>query len=147
MPTFLEYLSKVGYSTAFIGKWHMPGKDLPDMSFFDLFVSYTFREGQGAYFNCPMIVNGEDVPSRQPYITDELTDYALDFIRDHQRMQENTGQPFCLYLSHRAGHPPYQTPENIRGMYDNDDVKNMLPDRIRPDGGMEKRIEICSRES
>jgi len=71
MPTFLEYVSRGGYATALIGKWHMPGEGLPEMLFLDLFVSYTYREGQGAYFNsnhkpptrsvvvdCPMIVMG-----------------------------------------------------------------------------------------
>jgi N-acetylglucosamine-6-sulfatase len=132
MTTFLEYLSNAGYSTAFIGKWHMPGGDLPELSFLDLFVSYTFREGQGAYFNCPMIVNGEEIASRRPYITDEITDYALEFIRENLAIQKESRKPFCIYLSHRAGHPPYQAPGDMKGMYDNADVENVLPDRIDP---------------
>ena len=131
MTTFLEYLSLGGYDTAFIGKWHMPGEDLPDMPFLDLYVSYTYREGQGAYFDCPMIVNGQEVPSRKPYISEEITDYAVEFMQENLAQGENR-KPFCVYLSHRAGHPPFQSPEGIAGMYKDADVKGILPDLVDP---------------
>jgi N-acetylglucosamine-6-sulfatase len=130
--TFLEALSEQGYATAFIGKWHMPGKGFPEMPFLDLFVSYTYREGQGAYFNCPLIVNGEDVPGRDAYITGIITDYALDFIEGTQRAAEGQRKPFCVCLAHRPGHPPYQAPAEIAGMYHDADVKSILPDHIDP---------------
>jgi len=132
VPTFLEHLSRHGYSTAFIGKWHMPGEGLPEMPFLDLFVSYTYREGQGAYFNCPMIVNGKETPSRKPYITEEVTDYAIEFIQDNLANSEDKRKPFCIYLSHRPGHPPFQAPKGIAGMYDDADVKGVLPKNVDP---------------
>jgi arylsulfatase A-like enzyme len=132
MTTFLEYLSLYGYATAFIGKWHMPGKGLPRLPFLDLFVSYTYREGQGAYFNCPMIVNGLKVPSRKAYITEEITDYAIEFIQDNLTQQGESRRPFCVYLSHRSSHPPYQSPEGITGMYKDCDVRAILPEFIDP---------------
>jgi arylsulfatase A-like enzyme len=132
MTTFLEYLSLNGYATAFIGKWHMPGEGLPEMPFLDLFVSYTYREGQGAYFNCPMIVDGEEVPSRKPYITEEITDYAIEFIQANLAQDEESRPPFCIYLAHRPGHPPYQAPDEISGMYDDADVNQVLPDLVDP---------------
>ena len=97
-PTFLEYLSKAGYDTAFIGKWHMPGKGLPDMPYLDLFVSYTYREGQGSYFNCPLIVNGRPEPSEKAYITEEMTRRAIAFIE--QNLSEGGGgEATLLHLS------------------------------------------------
>jgi N-acetylglucosamine-6-sulfatase len=132
MTTFLEYLSQGGYATAFIGKWHMPGEGLPGMPCLDLFVSYTYREGQGAYFNCPMIVNGQEVPSRTPYISEEITDYAIEFIQEGLAQPEENRKPFCVYLSHRAGHPPFQSPEGIAGMYEDADVEGILPDQVDP---------------
>jgi N-acetylglucosamine-6-sulfatase len=132
MTTFLEYLSLYGYATAFIGKWHMPGKGLPRLPFLDLFVSYTYREGQGAYFNCPMIVNGLKVPSRKAYITEEITDYAIEFIQNNLTQLGDSRRPFCVYLSHRSSHPPYQSPEGITGMYDDYDVRAILPELIDP---------------
>ncbi len=131
MPTFLEHLSDAGYATAFIGKWHMPGDGLPEMPFLDLFVSYTYREGQGAYFDCPMIVNGQEVPSRKPYITEEVTDYAIEFIeRAAAAGPAGERRPFVVYLSHRPGHPPYRAPEGIDGMYDEADVSEVLPRNV-----------------
>ena len=132
IPTFLEYLSRNGYATAFIGKWHMPGEGLPEMPYLDLFVSYTYREGQGAYFNCPMIVNGKETPSRKPYITAEITDYAIEFMQANRAKPAAGSRPFCIYLSHRPGHPPFQAPEGIAGMYDQADVKGVLPKNTDP---------------
>jgi N-acetylglucosamine-6-sulfatase len=120
--TFLEYLKDVGYDTAFVGKWHMPGEGLPKMPFLDLFVSYTYREGQGAYLNCPLIVNGVDTPPRKEYLTEELTDRAIEFIEERTQDGE-TSTPFCLYLSHRAAHPPFVPPQNIRGIYADEEIE------------------------
>jgi len=132
MPTFLEHLSREGYATAFIGKWHMPGKGLPDMPYLDLFVSYTYREGQGAYFNCPMIVNGREVPSKTPYITEEVNRYAFEFMDEIMKKPASERKPFCMYLSHRPGHPPFQSPGDITGMYDDADVRKVLPPGVDP---------------
>jgi arylsulfatase A-like enzyme len=132
MTTFLEYLSQAGYETAFIGKWHMPGKGLPEMPFLDLFVSYTYREGQGSYFNCPLIVNGQEMPSRKEYITEEVTDFALEFIQANQALPAVSRKPFCVYLSHRSSHPPYQAPKDMAGMYKHADVSSVLPDTVDP---------------
>jgi len=132
MTTFMEYLSRAGYATAFIGKWHMPGKGLPDMPFLDLYVSYTYREGQGSYFNCPMIVNGKEVPSRKSYITEEVTDYAIEFMEENLKKEVPGKRPFCIYLSHRPAHPPFRAPRDIQGMYDNADVKKFLPKNVDP---------------
>ena len=80
--TFLELLEEAGYESAFIGKWHMPGR-LPRLRGVDLFVTFTIQKGQGRYFDCPLVVNGVETPSRKPYITEELTDYATEFISRH----------------------------------------------------------------
>ncbi|MDX2454827.1 sulfatase-like hydrolase/transferase [Desulfosarcina sp.] len=128
--TFLEHLSRNGYATAFIGKWHMPGKGLPRMPFLDRFVSYTYREGQGAYFNCPMVVDGQPVPSRKSYITTEVTDYTIEFIEKAVSAPVAGRRPFCLYLAHRPGHPPFQAPADIAGIYDGDDVQQVLPPNV-----------------
>ena len=130
MPTFLEHLSDAGYATAFIGKWHMPGDGLPKMPFLDLFVSYTYREGQGAYFGCPMVVNGREIASRKPYITEEVTDYAIEFIERAAAEPAEERRPFAVYLAHRPGHPPYQAPAGIDGMYDEADVREALPSNV-----------------
>ena len=104
MTTFLDYLSRQGYATAFTGKWHMPGKGLPHLPFLDLFVTYTYREGQGAYFNCPLVVNGKDTtPSQKPYITEEINDRAMDFI---ETAATGPNPKTLLYLYFPPPRPP-----------------------------------------
>jgi N-acetylglucosamine-6-sulfatase len=59
----------------------------------------SFR-GQGTYLpeGQTLNVDGKQVP-RRGYITDELTDYALEWL-DHR----DRSRPFFLYLSHKAVH-------------------------------------------
>jgi arylsulfatase A-like enzyme len=116
--TFLELLKKAGYDTAFIGKWHMPGR-LPDPRGVDLFITFTIQAGQGRYWKCPLIVQGVEVPARKPYITEDLTDYALEFL------EKERDAPFCLYLSHKAVHHEWRPPPDMVALYG--DVKPKLP--------------------
>lgn len=108
--TFLELLKKEGYDTSFIGKWHMPGR-LPELRGVDQFVTFTIEKGQGRYLDCPLIVNGVEKPSQKPYVTEELTDYAIEFIK---QPREN---PFCLYLSHKAVHHRWIPPPDMANLY------------------------------
>jgi N-acetylglucosamine-6-sulfatase len=116
--TFLELFKQAGYDTFFVGKWHMPGR-LPTLRGVDQFITFTVQGGQGRYFNCPLIVDGVERPSRKEYVTEELTDYALEFIA---RPREN---PFCLYLSHKAVHHQFLPPPELDRLYD--DVELKLP--------------------
>jgi len=66
---------------------------------FDHWVSFP---GQGVYFDPTLNVNGARVETKG-YITDILTDQALQWLR------EGRGEkPFFLYLSHKAVHFPFQ---------------------------------------
>ncbi|MBW2637340.1 MAG: DUF4976 domain-containing protein [Deltaproteobacteria bacterium] len=95
----------------------MPGRGLPNLRGVDRFVSFTIQRGQGRYFNCPIIVDGEKTPSRKEYITEELTDYALEFVR------EKRDKPFCLYLSLKAVHHRWLPPRDLKGTYR--DIKDL----------------------
>jgi N-acetylglucosamine-6-sulfatase len=64
-------------------------------------------------------VDGVETASRRPYVTEELTDYALEFI---EQPREN---PFCLYLSHKAVHHQFLPPPELAHLYD--DVEIALP--------------------
>ncbi|MGI6417536.1 MAG: sulfatase [Thermoguttaceae bacterium] len=96
---FPQYLQKAGYATAFIGKWHMGHERDDPRPGFDHWVSFP---GQGVYFDPTLNVNGARVETKG-YITDILTDQALQWLR------EGRGEkPFFLYLSHKAVHFPFQ---------------------------------------
>jgi arylsulfatase A-like enzyme len=123
--TFMEHLKRAGYDTAFIGKWHMPGGKLPRLPGVDLFVSFTLKDGQGDYYHCPLFVNHEPVNSRKPYITEELTDYAIDFVSAERRV------PFCLYLSHKAVHHDWRPPPHLKGKYEHQPLNHLAPESDR----------------
>ncbi len=97
---FPQYLQRAGYATAFIGKWHMGGDSDEKRPGFDYWISF---RGQGNYLspnpNYTLNVDGKRVPQRG-YITDEMTDYALEWIG----RQQPGAKPFFLYLSHKAVH-------------------------------------------
>jgi N-acetylglucosamine-6-sulfatase len=119
---FPEYLQKEGYTTALIGKWHMGGEFDDPQRGFDYWLSF---KGQGSYwadgtgtsrevpqespdgFN----INGKRVP-QEGYITDELTDYAIDYLNDRK-----ADEPFFLYVSHKAVHADFVAADRHLGRY------------------------------
>jgi len=107
---FASDLQKAGYKTAFIGKWHMGGESDAPQPGFDRWVSF---RGQGTYLPSAngLNIDGQKVPQKG-YITDELTDYAVDFI------QKQAG-PYFLYLSHKAVHAEFIPAERHKGKFKN----------------------------
>ena len=120
--TFFEPLQRAGYRTALIGKWHMPGA-LPDLRGLDLFVTFTADEGQGQYEDCPLLVNGEMMTRPGTYLTTDLTDLAIEWIDS-----QPPGQPWCLYLAHKAVHHPFTPPADLAGAYADVPVNNLPPE-------------------
>ena len=112
---FSQYLQKAGYATAYIGKWHMGGETDEPRPGFDHWVSF---RGQGHYLpptpDYTLNVNGRRV-KQKGYISDELTDYAVDWLEQ----QEPKEKPFFLYLSHKAVHANFTPAERHAGKLDN----------------------------
>jgi N-acetylglucosamine-6-sulfatase len=94
LQTFPIALQADGYETAFLGKWHM-GNDPTPRPGFDYWVG---MPGQGRSVDPELFEDGE-LHVVEGYITDVLTDRAVDFIR-----RERDGS-FALYLAHKAVHP------------------------------------------
>ncbi len=110
---FSQYLQKQGYDTAYFGKWHMGAKSDEQRQGFEHWVSFP---GQGHYLppndKYTLNVNGKRV-KQKGYITDELTDYAVDWMKDKSR----SDKPFMMYLSHKAVHANFTPAERHKGMY------------------------------
>ena len=109
---FPQYMQKAGYRTAFIGKWHMGNSGDQPQPGFDHWVSF---RGQGSYLPSKqgLNVDGKHVPQKG-YITDELTDYALDWLSAQPKEQ-----PYLLYFSHKAVHGDFIPAERHKGRYAN----------------------------
>jgi N-acetylglucosamine-6-sulfatase len=95
-PTYPKELSKAGYHTGFIGKWHMGHASDVRRPGFDYWVSF---EGQGNYIDPKLNVDGERKVI-EGHMTDVLTDLAVDYIKEQNR----SDQPWFLCLSHKAIH-------------------------------------------
>jgi arylsulfatase A-like enzyme len=121
---FPTYLQEAGYDTAFVGKWHMGGNQDDRQPGFDHWVSFP---GQGFYY--PTVtrsgapntinINGTRV-EQQGYITDELTDYALEWLTNRE-----SEEPFFLYLSHKAVHANFAPAQRHAELYS--DVEIPIP--------------------
>ncbi|GAB5402744.1 MAG: sulfatase [Aureliella sp.] len=103
---FPQYLQHAGYTTGFVGKWHMGAASDAPRPGFDFWVSF---KGQGQYYppNDKYTINDNGKRVKQDgYITSVLTRRAVDFLES----QSGSDKPFFLYLSHKAVHGPF-TPE------------------------------------
>ena len=124
---FPSYLQKAGHKTGFFGKWHMGAETDEPKPGFDQWVSF---KGQGTYLPNPngLNINGKKVPQKG-YITDELTDYALDWL---ETLPKN--QPYFMYLSHKAVHSNFIPAERHKGRHN--DAKFVYPPTMAESGEM-----------
>ena len=113
---FPQYLQSAGYQTGFFGKWHMGGHSDKPRPGFDRWVSF---KGQGHYYppehlkNWSLNVDGESVPQKG-YITDELTDYAVDWL---DKSVKDSDKPFFMYVSHKGVHGMFHPAKRHAGRY------------------------------
>ena len=118
--TLGEAFAEAGYATGYIGKWHLGADDefLPGAQGFG-WTGAVNRAGQpGSYF--PPYRNPDwpitDVPglegdSPDDYLTDRLTDEAIEFL------EEEHDRPFLLVLSHYSVHTPLQARDDDAAPY------------------------------
>lgn len=111
-PTVSSLIKAAGYDTALIGKWHLGYLPVfgPLRSGFDEF--FGIMSGAGDFFSHKDMAGDadlfeNDVPvERAGYITDLLTNRAIDYIR---RPHKN---PFYLSLHYTAPHWPWEGPKD-----------------------------------
>ena len=108
--TIADRLKAAGYRTALFGKWHLGSTERlhPMARGFDEF--FGFLGGDHSYVESMLNGNNPLLDGRRPveatgYLTDVLTDRAVDFIKREK------GRPFFLYLSYNAVHTPMEAPE------------------------------------
>jgi arylsulfatase A-like enzyme len=111
-PTLPGLLRDAGYSTALIGKWHLGA--LPDHgplnSGYERF--FGISGGHAGYFSHlgeggqPDLYDGEQLVDKDGYLTDLLSDRAVDHIDANAR----SDRPFFLSLHYNAPHWPWSAP-------------------------------------
>ncbi|MBL9194837.1 MAG: sulfatase [Opitutaceae bacterium] len=93
--TFPKLLQARGYQTALVGKWHL----VSDPTGFDF---WQILPGQGAYYNPPMIRQGQRIRT-QGYVTDVITDESIAWLK-----QRDKTKPFLLMSQHKAPHRSWE---------------------------------------
>jgi arylsulfatase A-like enzyme len=129
--TIAEVLRSAGYGTYMVGKWHLmengqgnwkdPTTDRwPVQRGFDHFYGTPVSGNLFNPFNPVRDRTNIKIEDKDYYVTDALTDNAINYIRDHSARRKD--DPFFLYVSHFAPHYPlHARPEDIkeqRGRYD-----------------------------
>jgi arylsulfatase A len=114
IPTVAEYLKGQGYVTAQIGKWHIGGLVVPITEHgFDEVIGYAPGAGPGAkdrWYAPYQSIRDFDGPEGE-YITDRLTDEAIEFIKGQE------GAPFFMLLQHYDVHAPLTAPDELVQKY------------------------------
>ncbi|MGZ0709817.1 sulfatase-like hydrolase/transferase [Coraliomargarita sp. W4R53] len=109
-----QFLKPAGYISGIIGKWHL-GKTpemRPEGRGFDEFFGFLgglhwFHYASGDdRFGGALEDNGETFEFRNDYLTNVLSEKAVDFIDRHAQ------GPFFLYMAYNAPHTPLQAPSS-----------------------------------
>ena len=109
-PGYTDFLAEAGYHCGISGKWHMGDSHHAQKSF-----EYwqVHAMGGGRYYNAPM-VRGDEVYDEPRYVTDAITDNALDWLK--QRNGED--RPFYLSVHYTAPHSPWDRDNHPAELYD-----------------------------
>ncbi len=131
--TLAEVLVEQGYNTYMLGKWHLcPQEEMhlasnkrnwPDGRGFERY--YGFLGGETNQYYPALVYDNHPVkqptmPEEGYHLTEDLTDTAIEFIRDAKQI--NPAKPFFMYYCPGATHAPHHAPkewvEKYRGRFD-----------------------------
>jgi len=104
--SFIKQLSKNGYQTAWIGKWHLITQP-QGFSFWQVLPS------QGEYYNPDFLYMDGSKKRVEGYVTNIVEDMAENWL-DHR----DSSKPFCLVIGHKATHRTWIPDTSDMGKFD-----------------------------
>jgi arylsulfatase A-like enzyme len=124
-------LSAAGYTTAFVGKWHLDG-GIREPGFVPKerrhgFQWWAANQCRHDYFNTWYFRDTPEPIRMDQYEPITLTDVAIEFLRGH------ADQPFCLVVGYSPPHDPYVAPPEYMAQYLPEDIKlrpNFVPGTV-----------------
>jgi N-acetylglucosamine-6-sulfatase len=93
LPSYPKALKSAGYTTAYVGKWHMGENNDEHRSGFDYWASH---KGQGQYYGTEWNIDGKR-QTLDGYYTHIVTDLAVSWMKTAKR-------PFAIEIGHKAPH-------------------------------------------
>ena len=117
-PNIAKTLSKNGYQTAVIGKWHLEKKP-------EGFDYFNVLPGQGRYHN-PILKTAENWQDGwhseygkeyKGFSTDVITGLTIDHLKKRDK-----SKPFLMFCNYKATHEPFDYPERYASLYVNDTI-------------------------
>lgn len=117
--TFIKELTKAGYQTVWIGKWHLETEPQG-------FSYWQVLPGQGSYYNPHFLMmdgSKKNIVGYSSTVIEDLSESWLD--------KRDTSKPFCLVIGRKATHRTWMPDTADLGMYDN--VTFPLPDNFYDD--------------
>ncbi len=112
--TYTDVLTQNGYTCALSGKWHLGDSINPQHGFK---YWYTIGRGGCCYYHPDIVENGDVQLMHGHYVTDLITDKALEFMDELSQKAE----PFYLSVHYTAPHGPWgpeHHPKEFLDMYE-----------------------------
>jgi len=111
--THATLLRAAGYTTAYIGKWHMGSqRERPG---FDYHASFL---GHARYVDPPFVVQGQDLATKG-WIDDLSTDFAIEFMR----RQKARPKPWSMVVGFKSPHGPFEPPERAENRFAGEEAR------------------------
>jgi len=105
--THASLLRAAGYTTAYVGKWHMDSqRERPGFDHHYSFIAHA------RYWDPVFIVDGKDTPTKG-WVDDISTDYAIEFMRS----RKGSGKPWLLVVGFKSPHGPTEPPERAKDRF------------------------------
>ncbi|MBN1669581.1 MAG: sulfatase-like hydrolase/transferase [Kiritimatiellae bacterium] len=109
-PAYTDVLAGSGYVCGLSGKWHLG--DAHHAQKRNTFWK-VHAQGGGPYYGAP-VIDGDAVAYEPRYITDVITDWALEFLA----LQQEGDRPFHLGVHYTAPHSPWGRDQHPKELYD-----------------------------
>ncbi len=115
--TLAEELKDAGYTTAFMGKWHLSGREDDQATREPQFQGFEINIGGCNFGGPPTFFDPYRIPHLEPrmkgeYLPERLADEAIEFMK-----KDHGEKPFLLCLWNYTVHWPMEAPEKLLAKY------------------------------